>query len=258
MSIPTVGFIGAGRVARIIIGGWKKAGQTPSRVVLFDTNQDAAKIMKSLDAGMETTNDPVPAASQAVVFLAVHPPVIKDAVAAIKEGLKGDTILVSLAPKFTIAKLSEMSGGFGRIVRMIPNAPSLIGRGYNPVAFSLNLSAGDKAIVSRLLTPLGECPEVDERHLEAYAILSGMGPTYFWPQVYALKSLGESFGLTGEAALEALDKMLWGTVATMKESGLSPDQVQDLIPVKPMAEEMESLVTSYGRKLNGLMEKVRP
>jgi pyrroline-5-carboxylate reductase len=168
------------------------------------------------------------------------------------------SILVSLAPKFTICKLTEMLGGFGRIARVIPNAPSLVGRGYNPMALGDALTDADKQVLRDLLAPLGDCPEVAEGHLEAYAILSAMGPTYFWPQISALGTLGESFGLTHEAVMEALDKMLWGTVATMKESGLSQREVQDLIPVKPVADDVATVCTAYEQKLQALMEKIRP
>lgn len=257
MSIQSVGFIGSGRIARIILGGWKHAQALPRRCMVYDPNMEAVQALQGVDVPIEAATA-AEAAAQDLVFLAVHPPVLKEAVAAIKGGLKNNAIVVSLAPKFTITALSTMLDGFNRIVRMIPNAPSLIGRGYNPVAFSPSLDADEKSEILRLLTPLGECPEVNERHLEAYAILAAMGPTYFWPQLYALKSLGESFGLSGEAAMETLDKMLWGATAMMRQSGLSPEQVRDLIPVKPMAEEVENLTAAYTQKLNALMEKIRP
>lgn len=257
MTIQSVGFIGAGRVARILLGGWKKAQALPSSCVLSDVNPEAAAPLMALGAGIEVA-DAIRAAAQDVVFLAVHPPVLKDAIESIKANLQSNAIVVSLAPKFTIAKISELLGGFGRVARMIPNAPSLVGRGYNPIACASTLGDGDKAGLLRLFAPLGDCPQVDERHLEAYAILAAMGPTYFWPQLYALKSLGESFGLPGDSAMQALDKMLWGAVATMRESGLPEDQVRDLIPVKPMADEVESLSAAYNQKLGALMDKIRP
>lgn len=258
MQNTNVGFIGAGRVARIILAGWKHAARMPSRVILFDTNSDVAGNLTSIGPEVAVAASVEEAAAQDVVFLAVHPPMMKDAAEAIAAHLKADAIVVSLAPKFTVSKISEMLGGFRRTARLIPNAPSIVGRGYNPMTFSEVFNEQEKQTLREMMEPLGDCPEVDENHLEAYAILSAMGPTYFWPQIYALHSLGEGFGLSKEAATSALDKMLWGTMAAIKESGLSQDQVQDLIPVKPMADEVQSLCESYGQKLKGLMEKIRP
>lgn len=258
MSTQTVGFVGSGKVARIILAGWKHAENMPPRVVLFDTNSGVAGDLTSIGPEVAVASSVEEAAAQDAVFLAVHPPVMKDAAETIAAHLKADAIVVSLAPKFTVSKISEMLGGFRRIARMIPNAPSIVGRGYNPLAFSEAFNEQEKQALREMMEPLGDCPEVDENHLEAYAILSAMGPTYFLPQIYALQSLGEDFGLSKEAATEALDKMLWGTMAAIKESGLSQDKVQDLIPVKPMADEVQSLCESYGQKLKGLMGKIRP
>ncbi len=69
------------------------------------------------------------------------------------------------------------------------------------VAFGPGLSPADREVLQGLLAPLGECPEVEERHLEAYAIVTAMGPTYFWPQLYELRALAESFGLPAQRAM---------------------------------------------------------
>ena len=258
MPTTRVGFIGAGRIARILLHGWKRQGALPSRVALYDAHPEAVGTLVGLGPAIEASPTLEAAAALDVVFLALHPPVIKEVTDRLGAALGAKTILISLAPKFTLEKLSGLLSGFQRIVRVIPNAPSFVGKGFNPLAFSKALSAEDRNRVTDLLAPLGDLPEVDERHLEAYAILTAMGPTYFLPQLNALKSLGESFGLSETAALAACEKMLAGTLALVSGSGLPHDAIMDLIPVKPMAEEVETLTTAYQRKLNGLMEKLRP
>lgn len=258
MAAKSVGFIGGGRIVSILLDGWARARATPGKVVIFDCNQDVLNKLRARHGLVQTTGDLSAAAGQDIVFLAVHPPVMKDVLPQVRAGLKKDAVLVSLAPKFTIAKLSEMLGGFSRIARMIPNAPSVVGRGYNPTAFGGQVGGPDKSDLLKLFSALGDCPEVPEPHLEAYAIVTAMGPTYFWPQLYELKSLAESFGLSPQAAMEAVDKMLSGAAATVRDSGLTGEQVQDLIPVKPMAEDVSLIVNAYRQKLTGLMEKLRP
>ena len=85
--------------------------------------------------------------------------------------LQSKAVLVSLAPKASIANLSAGLGGFNRIVRMIPNAPTVINKGYNPVAFSQAFDKKEKKDLSDFFKVLGDCPEVVEEKLEAYAIL---------------------------------------------------------------------------------------
>jgi len=189
--------------------------------------------------------------------LAVHPPVVADVLPHLTPYLQANALLVSLAPKFTISQLSQMLGGFSRIARMIPNAASMVGHGYNPVVFGPKV-AGVKDTLRQILQPLGDCLEVAEEHLEIYAVVSAMSLTWIWPQLYHLRGIAEARGLSGDAALAALGEVLSGAVATMRESGLSAKQVQDLIPVSPLADEAQAFVSAADPKLAGLLEKLRP
>jgi pyrroline-5-carboxylate reductase len=99
---------------------------------------------------------------------------------------------------------------------------------------------------------------VAEEKLEAYALLSAMGPTYFWFQWQALREVALGLGLTEEEIVPALKRMVCGGVRTLLESGLSPAEVMDLIPVKPLA-EMEAQVTElYRTRLPALHQKIKP
>jgi pyrroline-5-carboxylate reductase len=114
---------------------------------------------------------------------------------------------------------------------MIPNAPSILGIGYNPIAFSDTLSAAEKTELLGLFQSWGQCPQVAEDKLEAYAILTAMGPTYFWFQWQEMLQLGLSFGLDRPEVETGLAGMINGGVSTLYESGLSPEVVMDLVPV---------------------------
>ena len=178
MTIQSIGFIGSGRIARILLGGFKAAGVTLPSVVASDLNpENVEKLRLAFPQVQSAGSQNAKAAAQQVVLLAVHPPAIGGVLPDIKAALRPDAILVSLAPKFTMAKLSELLGGFNRLARMIPNAPSIIGAGYNPMAFGPGLSPADKLLLAALFAPLGECPEVAESKLEGFALLTGMGPT---------------------------------------------------------------------------------
>lgn len=257
MQNKTVGFVGGGRVARIILGGFKKAGPMPKNIIASDVNQDVMNRLQSDYPGIRISPDNSEASGQDLVFLGLHPPVLADALAGIKESLKPEAILISLAPKFSIEKLSQLLGGFNRIVRMIPNAPSIIGRGFNPVAFSGALSASEKEALKTYFSRLGKCPEVEEDLLEAYAIITAMGPTYLWFQLVELNKLAISFGMTRAEAEGGITEMVAGTLNTLFESGMSADEVMDLIPVKPLGEEESTIRDIYRSKLEPLYKKLK-
>lgn len=258
MYSKSLGFIGGGRITRIILGGLKKADKLPDEIVISDVNSDLLEGLKESFPNVQIkVNGNESVSEKDVVFIAVHPLVIKELTDEITSTLKKETIIVSLAPKVSIAKLSEGLGGHSKIVRMIPNAPSIIGEGYNPVAFSKSMNDSDKAIIIDMLSCLGDCPIVPEEDLEAYAIISAMGPTYLWFQLYELQEIGKSFGLTEAAAKEAVVRMAMGAVKTMSENGFGPDSVLDLVPVKPMGNEEGNIKNAYRNNLEGLFKKLK-
>ncbi|MCX8109116.1 MAG: NAD(P)-binding domain-containing protein [Verrucomicrobiae bacterium] len=253
-----IGFVGGGRVTRIFLHGWKYAGSMPARVTVYDCSGETLGKLKDRFPNIEIAVGIDAAAGQDVVFLAVHPPVMCDVCSAVRAHLKPDAIVVSLAPKFTVAKLAELLGGVSRVARVIPNAPSVIGQGYNPIAFGPALSIQDRSYIKQLLEPLGDCPEVSEEKLEAYAILTGMGPTYLWFQLQTLREVVSGLGLSDAEIVPAMKRMVCGATRTLLESGLTPGEVMDLIPVKPLA-EMEAQVTDmYRTRLSTIYQKIKP
>jgi pyrroline-5-carboxylate reductase len=253
----SIGFIGGGRVTRILLDGWEKDGDLPGEIIVSDANPDALQTLKAAHPGIEISAESSKAAGCDVVFIALHPPAIDGILEGIKAALKPTAVLISLAPKWTIAKLSASLGGFNRIVRIIPNAPSVIGKGYNPLAFSSAITDDMKKDICRLFKALGDCPEVEETKLEAYAILSAMGPTYLWFQMQKLRELGASFGLTAEETDKALYEMVKGAAKTLFKGGMSYGDVVNLVPVKPLAEDEAAILQAYETKLKGLYEKLK-
>jgi pyrroline-5-carboxylate reductase len=258
MNNQSVGFVGGGRVTRIILEGWERANALPVKIVVSDCNRDALAKLSSRFPHVQTASESRAPAAQDVVVLAVHPPVLAEVAAGITGGLKPNAVVLSLAPKFTIAKITELLGGFARVVRMIPNAPSIMNLGYNPVAFSTALAAAEKLTITNLLAPLGECPEIAEAKLEGYALLTGMGPTYLWFQLQALREMAVGFGLSDADLVPAMKRMVCGATRTLLESGLQPAEVMDLIPVKPLAEMEPQIKELYRTRLPALFQKIKP
>ncbi len=259
MSIKSVGFVGGGRIARIMLEGWRRAGAMPDHVVVSDPNPATLDALEARFPSIETcVGDNCTAASESIVFLGLHPAAFGESLTALAGALRSDAIVVSLAPKQTIGRIAGLLGGFDRIARAIPNAPSIVGSGFNPVVFGPGLGEAERAAVMSAFAPLGETIVVEEPALEAYAVTVAMGPTYLWFQLYQLRELGRSFGLSDEAATAAVERMTRGALATMTESGLTPEEVMDLVPVRPLADAETVFIEAYRTRLTAVMDKIRP
>lgn len=252
----TIGFIGGGRVTRLLLQALKQKDALPEKVVIADPSDDMKKQVQAIDdTAINCVSKNTDALNVDILFLAVHPPVMKDVAAEISGEIGADTLVVSLIPVLAIEKLTAMLG-VTKLARMIPNAPSIIHQGYNPVVYSSAITSEEKQELQRLFSHWGEAPEVDEKKLEAYAIVTAMGPTYFWPQWVKLQALGKEFGMSDEELQKAMTAMLDGSVQLMYHSDLSPEQVMDLIPVYPLKDKEPDILGFFESSLTALHQKL--
>ncbi len=259
MKTNSLGFIGGGRVTKIILQAFENSGILFDRIVVSDTNPEVLNSLKTKFPKITVTADNLQEVVQnEVVFIALHPPVLMETMAKINDFVSKDAILVSLAPKLTIEKMAGALGGFANLVRMNPSASAIVNKGVNPIAFSPEMQVDAKNKILELMRSLGSTPVVEEPKIEAYAVISAMGHTYFFFQIQKLKELAVTFGMSDKEAQTVLTEMLWGTTETLFKSGLPYNEVADLVPVKPMGEVEETIKGYYDQYLTGIFAKIKP
>jgi pyrroline-5-carboxylate reductase len=257
METRSLGFIGGGRVTRILLQAFKNKNAKFSKIVVTDTNQDVSGNLKKSFPDIQVDKASV-AASLDIVFVSLHPPVVMDTLELIKGSINSNTIVISLAPKITITKILSKLDQVKNIARLIPNATSFINEGYNPVCFSSDFTRNEKQQVLDLLRLMGNTFEVPEEKLESYAIMSAMLPTYFWFQWKELAEIGQKIGLSEKESNDSINDTLVASLKLMFKSGLTPQEVMDLIPVKPIGEHEVQISEIYRSKLISMFEKIKP
>jgi pyrroline-5-carboxylate reductase len=126
------------------------------------------------------------------------------------------------------------------------------------MTFSSGFDPSQKQVVLDLLKTLGTTFEVSEEKLESYAIMSAMLPTYFWFQWRELAGIGEKIGLSAEESNKSIYETIIASLDLMYKTDLTPAQVIDLIPVKPIGEYEPQIIEIYHTKLIALFEKIKP
>lgn len=258
MKTKTLGFIGGGRITKIILQAYQNQNVTFERVVVTDTNQDVLHSLKTKFSNITITDNLQEVVNNEVVYIALHPPVFMETLGKIKEMLQADSVLISLAPKLTIEKMNSILPGFTNIARMNPSASAIVNKGVNPIAFAAEMNNEIKNQVLELTKPLGSVPVVEESKIEAYAVISAMGHTYFFFQFNKLKELAISYGMNEKEAQTTITEMLWGTTETLFNSGMPYNEVADLVPVKPMGEVEDTIKGYYDHYLNGIFARIKP
>jgi pyrroline-5-carboxylate reductase len=256
--MKTISFIGGGRISRIFLKAFKNANLNFEKITAYDVTESALTNLKTRFEQVSVTGDIVDTTNSDLVILAVHPPATIEILEKIKGKLNNKSVLLSLVPKITIEKIISILGGFNNVARMNPSASTIVNKGVNPVAFSSLFDSDKKKALLDLFQPLGYMPEISDSKIEAYAVISAMGHTYFNFQLQKLKELGISFGMDEAEAIKAISNMLWGTTETLFNSGLTYPEVVDLVPVKPMAEVEETIKGYYDQYLTAIFNKIKP
>lgn len=257
MKTQHLGFIGGGRVTRIILQALKNKKVEFESILIYEPNDETAAGLKNSFPEIALAATPHDAAGQDIVFLAVHPPVMMETLGNIKDTVTADTVMISLAPKIPIAKMEDILPA-GRIVRMIPNATSYINKGYNPVTFNTAFTREEKRVMMKMLKKAGKTMEVEEKMLEGYAIVSAMLPTYFWFQWKKMEEIAVKTGFSEAEAKTVIGDTLKRSLKLYYKSELTPDAVIDLIPVKPIGEHETEIEQILETRLLGLYEKIKP
>jgi len=256
MKTDSLGFVGGGRITKIFLQAFANKKIEYQSVVVYDTNTEVLSALKEKFPYI-VTGDLQQAASQSTIFIALHPPVIMETLDKMAGIVSEKSLLISLAPKITIARI-ESKLKTRLIARMIPNATSYVNEGFNPLVYQEDMEKSDRKEIRKLLKPLGKTFETDEKKLESYAIVSAMLPTYFWFQWQAIKEVALQTGLSEKEAEKTIKTTLRKAVKLFYNSGLSPAEVIDLIPVKPIGEHEAQITEIYQNKLMGLFNKIKP
>jgi pyrroline-5-carboxylate reductase len=171
-----------------------------------------------------------PVASQAdVVFLAVKPQKMSAALDEIREPLRRQALVVSIAAGVTLKRLAAGLPPRQRIIRVMPNTPCLIGQGTSAYSLGESATADDGRLVAELLSAVGAAFEVEEPMLDAVTGLSGSGPAFVYSMIESLAAGGQAAGLPAELAGEMAARTVAGAAQMVIETGETPAVLRDRV-----------------------------
>jgi pyrroline-5-carboxylate reductase len=225
----TIGFVGAGQMARALARGFVRAGLVSDKQILaFDPSPAALDALKKELPGavVAHTNERVLLDAD-VAFLAVKPQHVAQ-VASEVELSGADTLLVSIAAGITLARLEELFKT-NRIVRVMPNTPCLVGLSAAGYCSASGATTDDRSVVQQLLAAVGIAFELDEKLLDAVTGLSGSGPAFVYVMIEALSDGGVRMGLPRHVATQLAAQTVRGAaemvLATKEHPAVLKDQV---------------------------------
>lgn len=125
-----LGFIGTGNMASAIMGGIIKNQIIPANDIIGADVMEAGRERVKEQFKIQVTADNHEVINRSdIVILSVKPQFYAEVIAEIKDDVREDQIIITIAPGKTLAWLKEQFGKNVKIVRTMPNTPALVGAG---------------------------------------------------------------------------------------------------------------------------------
>jgi pyrroline-5-carboxylate reductase len=245
-----IAIIGGGNMGEALLAGLLRAGRQVKDLVVSEKSAERATYLS------QTYSVQVAAVADAVenaafVILAVKPadiePVIVEIanVAGKAESDAVEQVLVSVIAGVTTGFYeSHLPAGYP-VIRVMPNAPALVGAGITALAKGRFATPDQLAEAAALFECVGAVLTVSEARLDAVTAVSGSGPAYFFLFVEALVDAGVASGLSRAVATELAVQTMAGSVAMLLER-TDADGAAAAGRPDTTAAELRALVTSPG------------
>lgn len=216
-----LGVIGGGNMAEACIRGLLKAGVLEARrIVVSDVSSERRG--KLAETGVATTDDNKIPARCRRVLLAVKPQVLPAVLDQVAGDVRADATIISIAAGVKSASIARRLGGRGRIVRVMPNTPMLVGEGAAAISAGPGATEDDLAWTERAFAVSGRTVRVDESLMDAVTAVSGSGPAYFFYLIEAMVAAGVAEGLDEATATLLASQTCAGAARLLLESGEKP------------------------------------
>lgn len=201
MEHKKITFIGAGNMARSIIAGLLASGYPASFITATGPSQDKRDFLAN-QYGINTTGDNAESAHDAdVIVLSVKPQMM----ALVAEGMRDiayqDKLVISIAAGISASRLNEMFAASLNLVRVMPNTPSLVGKGMSGLYAPNNVNEQDKQFAADLMRAVGEvCWVEQESGINNVIAAAGSAPAYFFLFMEAMQAEAIKQGFDAETA----------------------------------------------------------
>ncbi|POB00240.1 pyrroline-5-carboxylate reductase [Chromobacterium sinusclupearum] len=195
-------FIGGGNMAGAIIGGLARQGG--HRIHVVEHQQDKLDQLAA-DFGC-SGGQTLPASLSAndVVVLAVKPQQLRELCLELAPRLNG-ALVVSIAAGIRLDALRRWLGS-GRIVRVMPNTPAMVGKGVSGLYADAAIAAADRQAAEIIMRAAGLTVWLDdETGIDDITCVSGSGPAYVF---YFIESMIEAALKAGFAEAQARELVL--------------------------------------------------
>ena len=225
-----LGFIGTGNMAGAIMGGIIKKGLiAPEEIIGADIMPQSRERVKETYGIAVTADNKEAAEKSEVLILSVKPQFYAQTIAEIRDCIREEQLIITIAPGKTLAWLEEQFRKPVKIFRTMPNTPALAGEGMTAVCPNACVTEEEKAYALEILGSFGKVEVVPEHLIDAVVAVSGSSPAYVFLFIEAMADAAVAEGMPRQQAYQFAAQAVYGSAKMVLETGKHPGELKDMV-----------------------------
>ncbi len=238
-----IGVIGVGVMGEALLAGLINSGSAPSAICIADKRAERLSELQNKYGVTPSTIENI-ATDCDVILLVVKPQDMGALIETISPTIPATTLLVTFAAGKRSAFIEERVKPGTPVIRVMPNTPSLVGKGMAAISGGTHATESDIDFVTNFLASSSEVIVLAEELQDAVTATSGSGPAYFFYFVEEMIKGAIALGLSEAAATKLTIQTITGAAAMLNESGKSPTTLRENV-TSPKGTTAAALETFY-------------
>lgn len=224
-----IGFIGCGNMASAMIGGILKSGLAGHEDIMASAKSEKTREKIRGDLKLLCGSNAEVASFADILFFAVKPQFYEEVILKVRDVIRKDAIVVTIAPGKTLEWLGGLLGSGRKIVRTMPNTPAMVGEGMTAVCPNPNVTGKDLDTVMAILQSFGKAEIIPEKLIDVATAVSGSSPAYIFLVIEAMADGAVADGMPRDKAYKFAAQAVLGSAKMVLEAGKHPGELKDMV-----------------------------
>lgn len=250
-----IGFIGAGNMGGAILGGILKSKMMDNEHIMASAKSERTMERLKNEYNVHVTKDSKEVVEFSdIIVIGVKPNIYDEVLEEIKDVIDNKKIIITIAAGKTIESVENIIGNDKKIVRTMPNTPSLVGEGMTSLSPNKNISKEELDFVKSLFDSLGKSEVVNEDLIHAVIGASGSSTAYAFMFIEAIADGAVRAGMPRDKAYKFAAQGVLGAAKMVLETDKHPGELKDMV-CSPGGTTIEAVKVLEEEKFRGAVLK---
>ena len=225
-----LGFVGCGNMGKAMLSGVLESGKCEKDDIIASAKTDSSRDKIKAEYGVMVASDNKEVARFAdILFLAVKPQYYEEVISEIRDEVKDDQIIVSIAPGKSLQWFEEAFGKKVKVIRTMPNTPCMVKEGMMGMCPNALVTGEEVELVKSICEGFSKTEVVTENLMDVVTAVSGSSPAYVFMFIEAMADAAVAGGMPRNQAYKFAAQAVLGSAKMVLETGKHPGELKDMV-----------------------------